>query len=74
MHPHRLVEQAMTPKAIQEDSPVLQPIGHAAYSAERPAATAIGSDGKDKVSVFQHGTCPVRHRSEEAAAAKRRNP
>jgi len=73
MHPGRPVEQAVTPKAIKEDGPVLQPIDNTVYSAERPAPTAIESDGKDKVSAFQHGNCPVRHRSEEAAA-KCRNP
>ncbi len=42
-------------------------------SMERSAATTIHSGGKPKAPVFQHGSCPVKHRTAEAAA-RCRNP
>jgi hypothetical protein len=73
VHPGRAVKRAVTPKAIKKASRALHPVDNAIYSMERSAATAIRSNGKSKAPVFRHGSCPVRHRSTEAAA-KCKNP
>lgn len=70
MHPGRAVKRAVTPKAVKRASRALHPVDNAVYSMQRSAATAIRSGGKrkGKAPVFRHGSCPVSHRSADAAA------
>jgi hypothetical protein len=72
VHPGRAVKRAVTPKAVKKASRALHPVDNAVYSMQRSVSTAIRSGGKSKAQVFQHGNCPVRHRS-AAAAAKCKN-
>ena len=67
-HPGRAVKRAVTPKVVKKASRALHPIDNAVYSLQRSAATTIRSGGKSKAPVFRHGSCPVNHRSAEAAA------
>ena len=67
-HPGRAVKRAVTPKVVKKASRAMHPIDNAAYSVQRSVATTIRSGRKHKTPVFRHGSCPVRHRSAEAAA------
>lgn len=67
-HPGRAVKRAVTPKSIKKARRALHPIDNAMYSIERSAATTIRSGRKPKAAVFRHGSCPVKHRTAEAAS------
>ena len=67
VHPGRAVKRAVTPKVVKKASRAMHPIDNAAYSVQRSVATTIRSDRKRKARVFRHGSCPVNHRSAEAA-------
>src|SRR5260370_41044505 len=71
MHPGRAVKRAVTPKVVKKASRAMHPIDNAAYSVQRSVATIIRSGRKRKAPVFLHGSCPVNHRSAEAAARLR---
>lgn len=73
MHPGRAVKRAVTPKVVKRASHAMHPIDNAVYSVQRSVATSIRSGRKRKAPVYRHGSCPVSHRSPEAAA-KCRNP
>lgn len=68
VHPGRAVKRAVTPKVVKRASRAMHPIDNAAYSVQRSVATTIRSGRKRKAPVFRHGSCPVNHRSAEAAA------
>jgi hypothetical protein len=72
MHPVRTAKRAVTPKAVKRARRALHPVDNVVYGAERQVATALRSGSKKKRSsparVYQHGNCPVRHRTPEAAA------
>jgi hypothetical protein len=72
-HPVRAVKRTVTPKSIKKAKRALHPIDNVIYSMERSAATTIRSGRKPKAPVFQHGSCPVKHRTADAAA-RCRNP
>lgn len=72
-HPVRTVKRAITPKPIKKARRAIHPVSNAKYSVERSVATLLRSGGKPKAEVYRHGSCPVRHRSAEAAA-RCRNP
>ena len=72
-HPGRAVKRAVTPKSVKKARRALRPIDNAIYSMERSAATTIRSGRQATAPVFQHGRCPVRHRTADAAA-RCRNP
>lgn len=69
MHPVRTVKNAVTPRPVKQIRRVLNPIDTAVYAMERDVATGLrsGSRKKAPAPVYQHGVCPVRHRSVEAA-------
>lgn len=68
VHPGRAVKRAVTPKVVKKASRAMHPIDNAAYSVQRSVATNIRSGRKRKATVSRHGSCPVNHRSAEAAA------
>ena len=68
MHPGRAVKRAVTPKTVKRARRALHPIDNAAYSMQRSVATTIRSGRKGKARVWRHGSCPINHRSPEAAA------
>jgi len=69
-HPVRAVKRAATPKAVKKATRAMHPIDNAVYGVERSVATSLRSGGKRKgrAPVYRHGTCPVAHRTPEAAA------
>jgi hypothetical protein len=73
MHTGRGLERAVAPNATKEATLVLDPIDNSVPSVESSTEAAVESGGENKAAGFQHGNCPVRHRSTEAAA-KCRNP
>jgi hypothetical protein len=72
VHPGRAVKRAITPKPIKKARRALHPIDNAKYSVERSIATSLRSGRKKRrrrrSAVFRHGSCPVNHRTPEAAA------
>lgn len=78
VHPVRTVKRAATPKAVKKTTRTMHPLDNAIYGVERSVATSLRSGRKRKqrrkgrAPVYQHGTCPVAHRT-PGAAAKCRN-
>jgi len=71
MHPGRAVKRAITPKAIKKARRAMHPIDNLQYSVERSIATSLRSGRKRRsrrAPVYRHGSCPVNHRTPEAAA------
>ena len=76
VHPVRAVKRAVTPKPIKRAKRALHPIDNAIHSLERSLTTkprpsrrsASSAKAKSKAPVFNHGSCPVNHRSAAAAA------
>ena len=66
MHPARMVKRAITPKSIKRVQRAMHPIDNAVYSLERSLNTQPRRRSTSQ--VYQHGTCPVKHRTPEAAA------
>ena len=79
VHPGRAVKRAVTPKAVKRARRALSPIDNMKYGVERSIATSLrsGRRKKDRApayrAVYKHGSCPVNHRTPEAAA-RCRNP
>ena len=70
VHPGRAVKRAVTPKVVKKARRAMSPIDNLQYSVERSIATSLRSGQKRKRSsspVYQHGNCPVRHRTAQAA-------
>jgi hypothetical protein len=72
MHPTRAVKRAITPKVVKQARRAMHPIDNAAYSVTRTLNTKPRHKGP-KAPVYNHGACPVNHRSPEAAAKCRNN-
>jgi hypothetical protein len=66
MHPGRAAKRAVTPKVIKRASRALHPVDNAVYSMTRGLNTKPRR--WSKAPVYNHGSCPVNHRSPEAVA------
>jgi hypothetical protein len=64
MHPVRTVKRAVTPKPVKQVRRALHPIDNAVYGVER----SLNTKPRPNKPVYRHGTCPVKHRTPEAAA------
>jgi hypothetical protein len=75
VHPGRAVKRAVTPKAVKRARRAMSPIDNMKYGVERSIATSLRSGRKrrGRAPVYRHGSCPVNHRTQEAAA-RCRNP
>jgi hypothetical protein len=76
LHPGRAVRRVMTPKAAKKGRRALHPVDNAVYTVERTVTTTTLQSGRKRrktSKVWRHGTCPVKHRSAQAAA-RCRNP
>lgn len=75
VHPGRAVKRVMTPTVIKKSRRALHPAGNVVCTVERTVTTTLRSGRKRRktTKVWRHGTCPVKHRSAEAAA-RCRNP
>ncbi|HEV2377989.1 MAG TPA: hypothetical protein VGS19_38235, partial [Streptosporangiaceae bacterium] len=75
LHPGRAVRRVMTPKVVKKGRRALHPVDNVVYTVERTITTTLRSGKKQRktTKVWQHGTCPVKHRSAQAAA-RCRNP
>ncbi len=72
-HPVRTVKRAATPKAVKQARRALHPVDNIVYGAERQVITSLRSGRRrrrrnGRAPVYRHGSCPVTHRSPEAAA------
>lgn len=75
-HPVRTAKssakRAVTPKSVKKVQRALNPIDSLQYGLERQVTTAVRSGGKKSPApVYRHGSCPVKHRTPEAAATWR---
>lgn len=70
MHPVRSAKRAVTPKAIKRARRALHPVDNAVYGMQRSLNTKRRKGTGSQ--VYQHGSCPVKHRT-PAAVAKCRN-
>lgn len=76
VHPVRTVKRAATPRVVKRATRAMHPLDNAVYSVERPAVTSLRSGRKrrakarspGRAQVYRHGSCPVAHRTPEAAA------
>jgi hypothetical protein len=75
VHPVRTLKRAATPKVVKKARRAMHPVNNAVYGVERAAATSLRSGRKPaakarraRAVVYRHGSCPVAHRSPEAAA------
>lgn len=64
LHPVRTVKRAATPKIVKRARRSLNPVDNAAYSLTRAMNTKPRAS---RGQTFRHGSCPVRHRSRQAA-------
>ena len=70
-HPGRAVKRAITPKAVKRARRAMHPVSNAVYGVER----SLNTKKKRRAArspIYRHGTCPVNHRTPEAAAKCRR--
>ena len=65
MHPARAVKRAVTPRVVKEARRALHPLDNAAYAVTRSMNTKPRR--RVKAPVYSHGSCPVNHRSADAA-------
>lgn len=70
MHPVRSVKRAATPKSIKRARRALNPLDNAVYGVTRSLNTKPRR--RSRAPAYNHGNCPVNHRT-PAAAAKCRN-
>jgi hypothetical protein len=66
MHPVRTVKSAVTPKPIKQVRRAMHPLDNAVYGLERALNTKPRRAVRSP--AYQHGACPVRHRTPDAAA------
>jgi hypothetical protein len=71
VHPVRAVKRAATPKVVKKARRAMSPVSNAQYALERSLTTKRRSS-RGRTPVFRHGTCPVNHRTAEAAARCKR--
>lgn len=74
-HPGRAVKRAVTPKAVRRARRAMSPLDNMKYGVERSIATSLRSGRKKggRAPAYRHGSCPVDHRTQDAAA-RCRNP
>jgi hypothetical protein len=65
-HPVRTVKRAVTPKPVKQIQRAMHPVSNARYSLERALTTAPRA--RSTQPSFTHASCPVHHRTAEAAA------
>jgi hypothetical protein len=70
-HPVRSAKRAVTPKTIKQARRAMHPVDNAVYGLTRSLNT---KPRKAKAATYNHGSCPVNHRTAAAAAARCRNP
>ena len=64
-HPVRTMKSAVTPKPIKSARRALNPVDNVLYGVERSLNTK--RRGSVPAAAYRHGSCPVRHRTPEAA-------
>ncbi len=66
VNPVGTLKGAVTPKSVKQLRRAMHPLDSAAYEVTR----AINTKPRRRAThtVYRHGSCPVRHRSPEAAA------
>lgn len=62
-HPVRTVKRAATPKTIKTMQRSLHPVDNAVYGLTRQ----LNTKPRSRAAAHAHGSCPVRHRTPEAA-------
>ena len=70
MHPGRAVKRALTPKTVKRARRSLHPVSNASYSVQRSLNTK--KRRSSTTAVYRHDSCPVKHRTPEAASRCRR--
>ena len=70
MHPGRAVKRAITPKPVKRLRRAMHPVDNAVYGMERSLNTKHRR--RSSSAVYRHGSCPVKHRTPEAAARCRK--
>lgn len=70
MHPGRAVKRAVTPGPIRKVRRAMHPVDNAVYAFERSLTTR--RPRRSSARIYLHGSCPVKHRTPEAAARCRR--
>jgi hypothetical protein len=69
-HPVRTVKRAVTPKPVKQVRRAMHPVSNASYQVTRSFNTK--KRRTSRAPVYHHGTCPVNHRTPEAATRCRR--
>lgn len=67
------MKRALTPKSVKRIRRPAHPISNAKYNLDRSVSSQIrpaapGGRRRSSSAVYRHGSCPVRHRSAQAAA------
>ena len=70
MHPGRAVKRAITPRPVKQLQRAMHPVGNTVYGLERSLNTKRRR--RSSAPVYRHGSCPVKHRTPQAAARCRR--
>jgi hypothetical protein len=70
-HPGRAVKRAVMPRSVKRARRAMHPVSNAVYGFERSLNTKK-KPAKRRAPAYRHGTCPVNHRTAEAAAKCRR--
>jgi hypothetical protein len=71
MHPGRAVKRAITPKPVKQLRRAMHPVDNAVYAFERSLTTR--RPRRSSGPVYRHGSCPVKHRTPQAAARCRKD-
>ncbi len=66
MHPGRTVRRALTPKTVKRARWSMHPVSNASYSVQRSLNTKKRRGSR--TTTYRHGSCPVKHRTPEAAS------
>lgn len=69
-HPVRTVKRKATPKSVKRIRRAAHPVSNATYSVTRSLNSKPRR--RQRSGAYRHGTCPVRHKTQEAAAKCRR--
>lgn len=70
VHPGRAVKRALTPRTVKRARRSMHPLSNASYSVQRSLNTKKRRGGH--TAAYRHGSCPVKHRTAEAASRCRR--
>ncbi len=65
-HPGRAVKRKITPRPLKRISHAVHPFSNATYSVQRSLNTK--HQRRSHKPVYMHGSCPIRHRTPQAAA------